>query len=175
MTDPSPTDSWWIRPATPPDTVAIHGLIRELAAYEREPDAVRATEGDLEAALFCSRPRVHCQVAELADPTGSDPRPRVVGIALWFVNFSTWRGRHGIWLEDLFVQPQHRGLGIGAGLLRTLAEECAHHDYARLEWSVLDWNESAIGFYRSLGAIALNDWTTFRLADGALGRLARRQ
>ncbi len=96
----------------------------------------------------------------------------VVGCALWFLNFSTWRGTHGIYLEDLYVRPAHRGQGVGRALLTQLARECGERGYARLEWAVLDWNEPAIGFYASLGAEAQEEWTIFRLSDGALTGLA---
>jgi GNAT superfamily N-acetyltransferase len=97
----------------------------------------------------------------------------VVACALWFLNFSTWRGVHGIYLEDVFVRPEHRGQGLGRALLVELARECVRRGYARLEWAVLDWNEPAIGFYRSLGAEPQNEWTTFRLSDSSLARLAQ--
>ena len=129
-------------------------LIRELAVYEREPDAVEATPADLEHALFGPDPRAHCHVAQLG-PDGGGP---VVGFALWFVSFSTWRGRHGIWLEDVFVLPSHRGLGVGRALLAELAAQCRRHGYARLEWSVLDWNEPARAFYRRIGAVPQDEW-----------------
>lgn len=157
---------WRIRPIKPADVPAVDGLIRDLAAYEREPDAVQATADDLAAALFGPDPRVHGHVAEI-HPEGADA-PQVAGIALWFVTYSTWRGRHGMWLEDLFVRPEHRRLGLGRALLAALSEVCVDRGYARLEWTVLDWNEPAHDFYRSIGAAPLDDWTTWRLPDPAI-------
>lgn len=157
-----------VRAAEPGDVQALHELIRDLARYEREPDAVEATASDLGAALFADRPLLHGFVAEVAGPDGFD----VVGMALWFVSYSTWRGRHGLWLEDLFVRPEHRGLGLGRALLAALAAETVARGYARLEWNVLDWNTPALGFYAALGAEALTEWTVHRLADDALRTLA---
>jgi GNAT superfamily N-acetyltransferase len=139
-------------------------LVRELAEYERAPDEVHATEDLLRAALFAEQPHVWCHVAE-ADGT-------VVGFAVWFLNFSTWLGRHGIYLEDLYVRPTHRGTGLGLELLRTLAGTAAERGYGRVEWWVLDWNEPAIGFYRSLGAVPMDEWTVFRLTGDALAALS---
>lgn len=156
-----------VRPAEPRDIPVLHALVRELAVYEREPDAVEATPADLERALFGADPRAHCHVAQL----GSDPGGPVVGFALWFVSFSTWRGRHGIWLEDLFVRPSERGLGVGRALLAELAAECRRRGYARLEWSVLNWNEPAWAFYRRIGAVPQDEWTTFRLDGDTLSAL----
>ncbi len=156
-----PTDApaWRIRPAVPGDEAALDSLVRALAAYEREPDAVEGTAADLGAALFGPSPRVHAHVAEV----DVDGRPTVVGTAIWFVTFSTWKARHGIWLEDLFVLPEHRRLGLGRALLAALADRCRAEGWARLEWWVLDWNEPAHAFYRSLGAQPQDDWTTWRL------------
>jgi GNAT superfamily N-acetyltransferase len=167
---PSPAQTgtpWRVRPAVPDDVEQIDALVRELATYEREPDSVKATVDDFRAALFGSNPRVHCHVAEISAPTG----PKVVGMALWFVSFSTWRGRHGIWLEDLFVQPEHRRLGLGRALLEALAQICVERGYRRLEWWVLDWNTPAQDFYRSIGAEPQPDWTTWRVDEAALTRL----
>ena len=158
-----------VRPAREEDVHAIDRLVHELAEYEREPDAVLATADDFHAALFGPNPLVHCLVAE-ADAEGS---VEVVGFAVWFVSFSTWRGRHGIYLEDLFVRPDRRGSGLGRALLRELARICVERGYARLEWNVLDWNEPALGFYRALGAEALDTWTMHRISGEALERLAR--
>jgi GNAT superfamily N-acetyltransferase len=158
-----------IRAARPDDVPAIDGLVRELALYEREPDAVQATPDDFARALFGPDPRTHCHVAEVAD---DGAEPEVVGIALWFVTFSTWRGRHGIWLEDLFVRPERRGLGVGKALLQALAAECALRGYARLEWAVLDWNEPAHSFYRRTGAAPQDEWTVWRLDGDALATFA---
>lgn len=151
-----------IREATPADVPVIASLIRELAEYEREPDAAVATEADLRAALFGESPNVFCHLAEL------DGEP--VGFALWFLNFSTWVGKHGIYLEDLFVRPQARGTGLGKALLTTLIDIARERGYGRVEWAVLNWNEVAQGFYRSLGARPMDDWTVWRLGDDVLGR-----
>lgn len=155
-----------VRPATPDDLADIARLVRALAAYERDPESAVATPDHFARALFPedTPPAAFCHVAE------SDGR--VVGLALWFLSFSTWTGTHGIWLEDLFVEPEHRGRGLGLGLLRTLAGICVERGYQRLEWTVLDWNEPALGFYRRLGAVALDDWTTHRLSGDALGTTA---
>ena len=153
-----------IRRIQPDDVPAAVRLVHELAAYEREPESCHLTEAQLERALFAPEPKLFGHVA-----LGDDHH--VVGIALWFLNFSTWRGEHGIYLEDLYVSPEQRGGGLGRALLTALAEECVSQGYERLEWSVLDWNEPAIGFYRSLGAVAMDEWTVNRLADDALRRL----
>lgn len=163
-----------IRPAQERDLPAILRLIRALAHYEREPDAVQTTEQDLGIALFAAQPQVFCLIAEQDGPeVGVSPaQDRVIGFALWFVTFSTWRGRHGIWLEDLFVDPAHRRGGVGRDLLRALAEICVQRGYARLEWTVLDWNTPARDFYAAIGAGSLDEWTTHRLDGPALTRLA---
>lgn len=155
-----------VRPATPDDVPALVELVHALAAYERQPDAVEATSEDFVAALFPGdgAPTAHAHVAEVDG--------EVVGMAVWFVSFSTWTGRNGIWLEDLFVRPEHRGLGLGRDLLAALARECVARGWRRLEWWVLDWNEPAIGFYRSLGAEPQDEWTTFRLTGAALATVA---
>ena len=157
------------RPAVPDDVPAILGLIRELAAYEREPDAVETTEESLLAALFPEdgSPTVHCHVVEVDGA--------VVGMAVWFMTFSTWTGRNGIWLEDLFVSPEHRGGGHGKALLTSLAAVCLERGWPRLEWTVLDWNTPSIEFYRSLGALGMEEWTTHRVTGEALERLAALQ
>jgi GNAT superfamily N-acetyltransferase len=134
---------------------AIRALIGELAAYERAPDAVEATEEGLRAALFAATPHVWCHVAAVDG--------EVVGFALWFLNFSTWQGRHGLYLEDLFVRPAYRGTGLGKALLTTLVGIARERGYGRVEWVVLDWNEPAHAFYRSLGAVPMDEWTTWRL------------
>lgn len=154
-----------VREAEPADVPVILELVRELAVYEREPDAVEATEGMLEAALFGERPAASCHVAELDG--------QVVGFALWYVTFSTWKGLPGLWLEDLFVRPAARGHGLGKALLQTLAAVCVERGYPRFEWWVLDWNEPSIGFYRSLGAVPQDEWTVFRVDGAALLQLAR--
>jgi len=152
-----------IRAATPADVPVLLQLVRELAVYEREPDAVEATEPMLAAALFGDQPVASCHVAEVAG--------EVVGFALWYVTFSTWKGRPGLWLEDLFVRPSARGSGLGKALLRELARVCVQRGYARFEWWVLDWNEPAQGFYRSLGARPEDEWTVWRVDGDALHAL----
>lgn len=154
-----------VRRAEPADVPVLLQLVHELAVYEREPDAVEATEDMLAAALFGPAPVASCSVALDAD--GS-----VVGFALWYVTFSTWKGLPGLWLEDLFVRPGARGQGLGTALLQELARTCVARGYARFEWWVLDWNAPAIGFYRSLGAVPQDEWTTFRVDGQALRALA---
>lgn len=163
-----------VRRAVPEDVADLHRLIQELAIYEREPDAVEASPADLHRALFAREPLVHAFVAEVDGDRNADgaPGPEVAGMALWFVSYSTWRGRHGIWLEDLFVRPSRRGLGLGRALLTALAAEAVDRGYARLEWNVLDWNEPALRFYASLGARPLDEWTVHRVDGDALAVLA---
>jgi GNAT superfamily N-acetyltransferase len=153
-----------IRPAIAGDAGLILVLIRELAEYERLAHEVDATEEDIAAALFAADPRVFCDIALW---TGEP-----AGFALWFYSFSTFRGRHGIYLEDLFVRPALRGHGLGKALLQTLARRCVAENLPRLEWSVLDWNEPALKFYRSAGAAPMDGWTRHRLAGEALQRFA---
>jgi GNAT superfamily N-acetyltransferase len=153
-----------IRPARAADAGLIHQLVGELAEYERLAHEVVATPDMITSALFGDAPRAFCDIAEWH----GEP----VGLALWFYNFSTFRGRHGIYLEDLFVRPAARGHGLGKLLLANLARRCVAENLARLEWSVLDWNEAAIGFYREQGAELLDGWTTCRLTDAGLWRLA---
>jgi GNAT superfamily N-acetyltransferase len=155
-----------IRPATVDDVPVVFSLVGELAAYEREPDAVVATQDDFARVLFGEQPRVFCLVAENADG-------EVVGFAIWFYSFSTWLGSHGIYLEDLFVRPEARGGGHGRALLTELARIAVANDCGRVEWAVLDWNEPAQGFYAALGARPQDDWTTWRLTGDALRGLAR--
>ncbi len=154
-----------IREARPGDTGDLLRLVRALAAYEREPHAVEATEESLTAALFGPHPLVHAHVAEVGG--------RVVGMAVWFLSFSTWTGRHSVYLEDLFVEPEARGSGLGRALLRRLAARAVELGCARMDWSVLDWNEPAMGFYRSIGARPMDEWTTWRLEGEGLARLAQ--
>jgi GNAT superfamily N-acetyltransferase len=156
-----------IRTATVDDVPVVVSLVRELATYEREPDAVVATEDDMRAALFAEQPKVFCLVAE--DDDGA-----VVGFAIWFFNFSTWLGVHGVYLEDLFVRPEARGGGHGRALLTELARIAVANGCGRLEWAVLDWNEPAQGFYRTLGAEPMDEWTTWRLTGEPLRRLGQR-
>jgi GNAT superfamily N-acetyltransferase len=153
-----------IRPATRSDLPRILAFIRELAVYEHLEHEVVASETEVSAALFGPRPYAEVVFACL------DGTP--VGFALFFHNFSTFLGRAGIYLEDLYVRPEARGLGIGKRLLAWLARTALERGCARLDWAVLDWNEPSIGFYRSLGAVALDEWTTYRLAGEALERLA---
>ncbi|MCK9520086.1 MAG: GNAT family N-acetyltransferase [Dehalococcoidia bacterium] len=155
-----------LRFAREADLDTIIALIHGLAEYEREPDAVRLDREELRRHLFGPRPYAEVIMAE----TGSG---EVAGFALFFHSFSTWEGRPGIWLEDLFVWPELRGQGFGRALLVRLAQIAVERGCARLEWSVLDWNEPAIGFYRALGAIAMDEWTTYRLTGEALESLGR--
>lgn len=154
-----------LRAATPDDAAAIHRLIVDLATYEREPEAVVVTPAELRAQLAATRPPFECLLAEVDG--------EVVGFALYFHNYSTWRGRPGLYLEDLFVQPALRGRGIGKQLLVKLAQIAVERGCARMEWAVLDWNAPAIGFYESLGAQPLTEWTIFRLTGEPLLRLSR--
>jgi GNAT superfamily N-acetyltransferase len=153
-----------VRRARESDVDSMVTLVHELAEYERAPEQCHLTADQLHAALFGTSPALFGHVAELDGA--------VVGCALWFLNFSTWHGTHGIYLEDLYVQPAARGAGLGKALLTALAEECVARGYARLEWWVLDWNTPAIGFYESLGAIPMDEWTVFRLTGTALSELA---
>jgi GNAT superfamily N-acetyltransferase len=156
-----------IRPATPGDVPRILRLITELAEYERSAGQVTATAADLHAALFGPAPAVFAHVADEAG--------EVVGFALWFVNFSTWLGKHGIYLEDLYVTPAMRGRGIGRALLAELAAICTERGYGRLEWWVLDWNSPALRFYESIGAAPMSEWTVHRLTGQPLAELACRR
>ena len=153
-----------IRPAVLADAPRIYALILALADDEHLLDAVDASQEMITEALFGSNPRLFCDVAEQDG--------QVVGLAVWFYNFSTFRGRHGIYLEDLFVEPEHRGKGFGKALLQTLAQRCISEGLARLEWSVLDWNEPSIAFYKGLGAELMDEWTICRVSDRSLWRLA---
>jgi GNAT superfamily N-acetyltransferase len=155
-----------VREATPADVPRILQLVRDLAEYEREADQVAATEDDYRRLMFpdVGHPTVFAHVAEVDGD--------VVGMAVWYLSFSTWTGVNGIWLEDLYVMPDHRGSGLGRGLLAALAGICEERGYQRVEWWVLDWNEPSIGFYRSLGAESCEGWTTYRLGGDALASLA---
>ncbi|TBW38676.1 GNAT family N-acetyltransferase [Siculibacillus lacustris] len=153
-----------IRSARPGEAGLILNFVQKLSAYEKLDHELVATEAMLDDALFCDNPRVFCEFAEL------DGVP--VGFAMWFYNFSTFRGRHGIYLEDLFVEPEHQGHGIGKALLRHLAKRCVDEGLGRFEWWVLDWNEPSIAFYKSLGSISMDEWTVFRVTDAALVELA---
>lgn len=154
-----------IRVATPEDVPDVLRLIRALATYEREPDAVATTEADLHRWVFGDDPVANVLVAEAGGA--------VVGMALWFRNFSTWTGVPGIYLEDLIVDPAARGSGLGRALLTALARIAVHRGYRRLEWVVLDWNAPSIEFYEALGARPMQEWSTYRLTGEALESLGR--
>src|SRR6266704_275146 len=156
-----------IRRARPDEAGLVLSLVRELAEYEKLLHEVDATEADIDAALFGSHPRLFCEIAEWNDAPA--------GFAVWFINFSTFSGRSGIYLEDLFVLPALRGKGIGKGLLAHLAKLCVANGWSRLQWSVLDWNTPSIEFYKSLGAVLMDEWTVCRLDGPALTTLARGQ
>jgi len=158
------TASFEIRGTTEADLPVILELIRDLAAYEREPDAVVATEKGLREVLFGPKPSAEVLLAlENAEP---------VGFAVYFYNFSTWLGRPGLYLEDLFVRPEKRGKGYGRALLERLAQIAQERGCGRMEWAVLDWNDPAIQFYRKLGAVPMNEWTVFRLTADGIAKLA---
>jgi GNAT superfamily N-acetyltransferase len=153
-----------VRSARPDDAPLIASLIGELAEYERLAHEAKATPADISAALFCEQPRAFCEIAEVEGAP--------VGLALWFYNFSTFVGRHGLYLEDLFVRPEARGRGAGLALLKALAKRCIEEELGRMEWSVLDWNEPAIRFYDALGSRSMDDWRIRRLTGEALSKLA---
>ncbi|WP_410609658.1 GNAT family N-acetyltransferase [Amycolatopsis sp. lyj-109] len=152
-----------IRRIRPDDVEAAVGLVYDLAEYERAPDECHLTPAQLHEALFGEAPKLFGHVAEVDG--------EIVGFAVWFLNFSTWRGVHGIYLEDLYVRSSQRGSGLGKALLAALAAECVANGYARLEWSVLDWNP-ATEFYKALGAVPMDEWTVNRLTDAPLQALA---
>jgi GNAT superfamily N-acetyltransferase len=154
-----------IRRARPTETGLVLSLIRELAEYEKLLHEVEATEAMIDAALFGDNPLLFCEIAEW----NGEP----AGFAVWFVNFSTFSGRSGIYLEDLFVRPAYRGQGIGKALLAYLAKLCVEKGWARLQWSVLDWNAPSIAFYKSLGAVMMDEWTVCRVNGPALAALAK--
>ena len=157
------TTDFTIRNAVAGDVPVILSLIRELADFERLTHEVIATEASLQSELFCEQPAAHVVIAQLGE--------EVVGFALYFQNFSTFLGKRGIYLEDLYVRPKFRGQGYGEQLLRHLARICVDRGYGRLEWSVLDWNQRAIDFYKSLGARPMAEWTVFRVSGDLLTRL----
>ena len=153
-----------IRRARPEEAGLVLSLIRELAEYEKLLHEVEATEAAIGAALFGDNPRLFCEIAEW--------NGEVAGFAVWFINFSTFSGRSGIYLEDLFVRPAQRGKGIGKALLANLAKQCVANGWSRLQWSVLDWNTPSIDFYKSLGAVLMDEWTVCRVNGAALKTLA---
>ncbi|QIK83868.1 GNAT family N-acetyltransferase [Sanguibacter sp. HDW7] len=155
-----------VRAARPGDEPAILRCIQSLAAYEKEPDAVVNTVERLTDALFGERPAAFTHVVELDG--------EVVAIALWFTTYSTWTGEQGMWLEDLWVDEAYRGRGYGRVLVQTLAAVCVERGFPRFEWTVLDWNAPSIAFYRALGAVGMDEWTTQRVTGAALARLAGR-
>jgi GNAT superfamily N-acetyltransferase len=155
-----------IRTAQEGDVGALVELIHALGEYERSADSVKIDRDLLHTALFGHSPAVFAHVAE--------EEGRIVGMAIWFLNFSTWTGRHGIYLEDFYVRPEERGRGIGRALLAELAAIAHHSGYSRVEWAVLNWNETALRFYRSIGAVPLDEWTGYRLAGAELAALAGR-
>ncbi len=154
-----------IRPARPGEAGLVLSFVRELAEYEKLAHEVEATEADIADALFCASPLLYCDIAEW----NGEP----AGFQVWFVNFSTFSGRHGIYLEDLFVRPPLRGKGIGKALLVHLAARCVENGWSRLQWSVLDWNAPSIEFYKSLGAVLMDEWTVCKVAGEALKTLAK--
>lgn len=156
-----------IRRARPDEAGVVLSLVRELAEYEKLLHEVDATEKMLADALFGENPRLFCELAEW--------NGEVAGFAVWFINFSTFSGRSGIYLEDLFVRPALRSKGIGKALLSHLAKECVANNWSRLQWSVLDWNEPSIAFYKSLGAVMMDEWTICKVAGPALTALAKGQ
>ena len=153
-----------IRRAETKDRALVYGLIRDLAVYEKLQDQVDATEAMIGEALFGENPRAFCEIVSW---NGDD-----AGFALWFYNFSTFRGKHGLFLEDIFVNPDYRGWGLGKALLKHLAQRCVEEGLARFEWSVLDWNEPSIAFYKAMGAEMMDGWTGCRVSGDALVRLA---
>ena len=153
-----------IRFARKEDSPRIHALIKDLAEYEKAPLEAKATLEQINESLFSDNPHAYCHVVEV-DGT-------VVGISIWFLNYSTWLGKPGIYLEDLYIDPAHRGKGFGLALLKDLAKICIERDYERLQWWVLDWNEPSIEFYKSLGAEAMDEWTVYRVSGDALKKLA---
>jgi diamine N-acetyltransferase len=155
-----------IRAAAPGDAPSIFALVKELADYERLSHQVDASPEQIAAALFGPQPRLFCDIAETDG--------HAAGFAMWFLNYSSFRGRHGLYLEDLFVRPAFRGRGLGKALMRNLAKRCVDNGYARFEWAVLDWNMPAIDFYRSIGARVLDDWRICRMTDDALAQFAGR-
>jgi GNAT superfamily N-acetyltransferase len=149
-----------IRPAQRQEVGIVLQLIHDLAVYEKAPNEVEATEKELLETIFSSDPKVFCDLVEVDG--------EIAGMAIWFLNYSTWQGKHGIYLEDLFIKPEYRGRGYGKALLKHLAKICDEKGYGRFQWWVLDWNSPAIEFYRSLGAVAMDEWTVYRVSGQAL-------
>lgn len=154
-----------IRPATVADTDEILQLIYELAVYEKAPDDAKATREQIIEGFFQDDPKVFCEIVEVDGA--------IAGLAIWFLNYSTWQGKHGIYLEDLFIRPQYRGKGYGKALLKHLASICEDRGYGRFQWWVLDWNTPAIEFYKSLGAVSMDSWTVYRVSEDALTALSK--
>ena len=153
-----------IRAARVDDVDEILALIYELAVYEKAPEEAKATREQIIETFFCENPKVFCELVEV--------NGEIAGCAIWFLNYSTWLGKHGIYLEDLFVRPQYRGKGYGKALLKYLASICDERGYWRFQWWVLDWNEPSIEFYKSLGAVAMDEWTVYRVSGADLKKLA---
>ena len=154
-----------IRTASPADIHIILDLVRDLAIYEKEEAQAKATPEQIERALFSPNPTAYCELVEVEDGA-------IAGFALWFNNYSTWTGNPGLYLEDLFVKPEYRSLGYGKALLIHLAKKCVTNGWDRFQWWVLDWNEPSIAFYKSIGAIAMDEWTVYRVSGDALKALA---
>ncbi len=152
-----------IRLAVKADVPRILALIKDLAIYEKSPEDAKATPEQIEESLFSPNPQAFCHVVEVEN--------EVVGISIWFLNYSTWLGKPGIYLEDLYIDPLHRGKGFGLALLKELAQICLARGYERLQWWVLDWNEPSIEFYKSLGATPMDKWTVYRVSGEALKKL----
>ena len=149
-----------IRPAKREEVGEVLQLIQDLATYEKAPDQVEASEDDLLNTIFTKEPRVFCDLVEVDG--------QIAGMAIWFLNYSTWQAKHGIYLEDLYIKPEFRARGYGKALLKHLAQICDKEGYGRLQWWVLDWNSPAIEFYRSFGAEAMDEWTVYRTSGQAL-------
>ena len=154
-----------IRPSRQEEVEIVLQLIHDLAVYERAPNEVEATEKELLETIFSSDPKVFCDLVEVDG--------EIAGMAIWFLNYSTWQGKHGIYLEDLFIKPEYRGRGYGKALLKHLAKICDDKGYGRFQWWVLDWNSPAIEFYRSLGAVAMDEWTVYRVSGVPLKELGK--
>ena len=154
-----------IRPARQEEVGIVLQLIHDLAVYEKAPNEVEATEKELLETIFTSDPKVFCDLVEVDG--------EIAGMAIWFLNYSTWQGKHGIYLEDLFIKPEFRGRGYGKELLKHLAKICDDKGYGRFQWWVLDWNSPAIEFYRSLGAVAMDEWTVYRVSGAPLKELGK--